>query len=294
MTSPPPRKRSKAPIIFAIIISLLLVGEAALVLMVFSSPTASESLSARLGEAQQSWQGTEDTPGYRERIGTALNDFARQQIATLWAAPKPDPTAPTFAKCITCHPDYPTRVRFNNVYMNHQLHEQEGMECQTCHTMVQHPNPTPPQEKVCAECHDQVNHKDGCDFCHFPGSLPHFYLLGYPRNEAVDCATCPFTQSKPRDLVHAGSFLGDHKAECLSCHEYRGATDYSKPACMDCHAENHPSDWLTTHGLATSVAFQGNSQCTDCHPSATWCAAQCHPYKDPTPKYPMPTEVPSP
>lgn len=297
-TSPDGKRRNTGPLILAILIVLLLAAEAAVLIAVFASPETSKSLSNKLGEMQAAWEGTEQSPGVKERTSKELNQFYDEQIKTLWSAPTPGPTEPTFAKCVSCHPNYMTDRRFNNVYMNHPLHDQQGMECADCHTMVQHPNPTSPTEKVCQECHEQVSQKNSCDYCHFPGSLPHFYLLGYPRNSAVDCSTChpkdSFKGSDPQHLVHPGEFLGGQKQECLGCHEFKTSNDYTKPACLDCHAMDHPPDWVHTHGIATGVAFEGQGECAGCHPTPNWCATQCHPYESPAPQFPMPKEVPSP
>lgn len=294
----PKKKRHVALLVMAIIIVLFMVAEGVVLLIAFTSPSGSKSISNDIAKAQRAWQGTKESPGIKQRAGDALSSFYEDQVRSLWAAPSPAPAATTFTKCAACHQDYETKIRFPDVYMNHPEHAQAGLSCATCHTNVQHPNPPAPAEAVCAKCHPQVSQAKQCDFCHPPGSLPHFYLLGYPRTQAVDCSTChpagTFPQTKAHRLVHPGVFNGSQKSICLQCHEYQHSASFGLPACLDCHSQQHPADWLNTHGSEGNITTGGYTECASCHTNSVWCAMQCHPYRSPTPKYPLPTEVPSP
>ena len=299
MTEPgtePRRRRSTGLIVLALFIIVLLIGEAALVAFVFISPNATKTLSAKVDTLRAKWEGTKDQPGIPSRISDAADSFYRNNVTTLWKIPDPEEVSTTFAKCGTCHTDYETRSRFTHVYMNHRVHAQEGMACDSCHTSVQHPNPPRPTEAVCAECHDQVNTKGQCDFCHPAGTLPHFYLLGAPREGVVNCASCHPKNTMPQlgeRLVHVGTFSGDPSNRCLQCHTKSGMdqTGTGQPTtCNTCHGQPHPSDWVKIH---PEYALQSNT-CFNCH-NATWCAERCHAvtelFRPPLNPLPSPSEV---
>ena len=293
------RSRHTGLVILILFILVILGIEAALVITAFVSPTASETLSEKVAGIREDWEGTEDEPGIPDRIGDSLGRFYRDQIVTLWSMPDPKPTSPTFAECGQCHAGFEDRARFEHVYIDHRLHAQEGMECAGCHTSVEHPRPDRPAEATCAVCHDQVNEKNGCDFCHPAGTLPHFFLLGAPRDSYTECATCHPSSTLPRlgkRLVHVGEFSGDPDDKCLQCHgkskdveTIEGAT-LEPRGCGSCHGERHPKDWMRTH---PDAALSG-IVCTQCHAS-TWCAMACHAttpmFRPPLIPLPSPSEV---
>lgn len=293
MSGPDPTRKPRRVFMLAmaIVIVFLILGEAALLITVFVSPGAQKSVSNKIQDLRTTWEGTSSDPGLKTRVGEDLSSFFNDQVKPLWQAPTPAADETTFARCISCHPDYQTKSRFTNVYMDHPVHAQEGIDCQTCHTMVQHPNPNTPSESVCQKCHDQVQAKNGCDFCHPPGTLPHFYLLGVPRDEAVNCDTChrpgTFVKEGGQQLVHSGAFTGDPNTICLKCHQQAGAYSSGSPPCANCHQAKHPSDWVATHGGVVSVS-QDFTSCQSCH-TVTWCSSRCHPNSPQgNPKIPLP------
>jgi hypothetical protein len=153
--------------------------------------------------------------------------------------------------------------------MNHPLHAQIGVACEDCHTENVHPNPPHPLEKTCAECHAEVNQKDSCSFCHPPASLPHFYLLGAPKQSVVECDVChpknTFTLGTPTPKVYFEHLNGADKGPCLSCHQ--------EAACQSCHQPPHPPDWVSTHSRTLDLA--ATAACYTCHVT-TWCSDRCH------------------
>jgi hypothetical protein len=255
-------------VVLVTVIVFLMLAEAALVVAVFVSPSAGNKLESVAASADRAWNGTEREIGLRTRTAQVAHRTYEEWITPLWKGPKPPPADPEFTQCVECHPDYARQRRFN-VYMNHPLHAEIGVACETCHPQNPHPNPPRPQEAVCADCHSEVQQQDSCGFCHPPGSLPHFYLLGAPRTAAVRCDVChptgTFETQATHPQIHEQTFDGSDKGTCLSCHP--------DSACDRCHATPHPSDWLQTHGRG--VAYSGAGTCVACHPT-DWCAARCH------------------
>lgn len=273
------RSPRRLVVLISVVVALVL-AEGALVAFVFVSPSASDRLGGVAASIQRVWDGTEDEPGIRAKVAGAFHRGYQNWIVPLWAEPQTPEGDPEFAACVECHPDYASKRRFS-VFMNHPLHAQLGVGCATCHTQNVHPNPPHPQEKACKACHDEVDRKDGCGFCHPPASLPHFYLLGAPREGMVECDTChprgSFDTRPTESLVHLGDLSGAQEGTCLSCHE--------DASCQRCHGAPHPSDWMSTHG-ENFVAASG-ATCYACH-VGTWCADRCHSVTSTNPFVPRP------
>jgi hypothetical protein len=267
-------------VIVIVVIFVLLFIEGVLMAFVFVSPSAGEKLGDVKADIIRAWSGAEGQPGVRAKVASAFHRGYQDWIVPLWAEPRTPTGDPEFTACVDCHRDYATKRRFD-VYMNHPLHAQLGIQCTTCHPQNAHPNPPHPLEKVCATCHEQVEQKDACGFCHPPASLPHFYLLGAPRGAIVECNVChpkkTFDTGANVPLVHVGTFDGVDRGACLSCHE--------DATCAQCHAPGHPSDWVATHG---QIVGQGGAvNCYACH-SSTWCSDRCHAVTDTSPLVPRP------
>jgi hypothetical protein len=246
----------------------LLLIEAGLVVFVFVSPSANERLEDVAADVQRAWAGTEDEPGFRTRAAARSQRVYDDWIAPLYRTLEVPAVDPEFTECVGCHPDYASQRRFN-VYMNHPLHAEIGLECVACHPTNPHPNPPLPREDVCAECHSEVDEKEECGYCHPPASLPHFYYLGSPKHSVVNCDVChpknSFTGQNPTPKVDLGDFSGAERETCLSCH--------AEASCAMCHTPPHPADWVATHG--PSLVLESTAQCYTCH-TATWCSDRCH------------------
>ena len=274
------RKGSRGLVVMIAVVFALLLAEGLLVAYVFISPSASDKLGGVAASVQRAWDGTEDEPGVRTKVADAFRRGYEDWIVPIWYEPQAPTGDPEFAACVECHPDYASKRRFS-VFMNHPLHAQLGVECATCHPQNVHPNPPHPQEKTCAECHDEVRQKDGCVSCHPPASLPHFYLLGAPREGIVSCDTChprgSFDAHPTDPLVRTGQLDGTDRTTCLSCHE--------DTSCQQCHAVSHPSNWLRIHGQ--NLVTGAGATCYTCH-VATWCADRCHGVTSTNPFVPKP------
>lgn len=256
----------------AIVISLVLLlvlAEGVLVATVLIWPGAATRLEGVAGSVDRAWSGTEDEPGIAARAGDALGGFYRGWIRPLWASQERPGQPAEFAGCASCHEDYAEKRRFSSVYMNHPLHAEIGVACADCHRVTAHPNPGSPEEAVCAGCHQEVDERQGCGLCHAPASLPHFAMLGAPKQGPVDCRTChprtPLPSGRAERLVEVGTFDGSQPKACASCHP--------RTACEQCHAQEHPSGWIGSHG--NDVGYTGPGACYTCHTSA-WCADRCH------------------
>jgi hypothetical protein len=124
-----------------------------------------------------------------------------------------------------------------------------------------------------------VEDQQQCQTCHPPASLPHFYLLGAPRQGVVQCEVChpsgSFQERATQPLV-SGDFTGSDDATCRACH--------ARTTCESCHQPPHPAGWLDDHGLA---AGEGDTTCYQCH-TTTWCADRCHAVTQTNPLVPRP------
>jgi hypothetical protein len=266
-------------VVIVVIFGLLLL-EGMLVAFVFVSPTGSQKLSDVVSSVSKAWNGTKDDPGFKTDVATTFHHGYQNWIVPLWSEPKTPAGNPEFTACVTCHKDYATERKFS-VYMNHPLHAQLGVSCATCHPENAHPNPPHPLEKVCATCHEQVNEKSQCSLCHPPASLPHFYLMGAPRQGVVQCDVChpknSFGGQATTPQVQLGDFSGVDRGKCLSCHQ--------EATCAGCHPSNHTADWATTHG--PTVGQDNPTVCYTCH-TTTWCADRCHSVTPTNPLVPRP------
>jgi len=280
-----PRRRRMVTVLI-VVVFVALLAETALVIGVFVSPKAATSLREVAASIDRGWNGDEHAPGLRTRAARWVGDGYRSWIEPLWSGPNAPAAGEEFPACVTCHQDYASTRRFSSVYMNHPLHAQLDVACATCHPQNTHPDPPRPVEKACATCHD-VTDRTQCATCHPPGSLPHFYLLGAPRQQAVECSVChPSTSffSKIATPKVSGTFTGKDPSFCLQCH---ASTAGKAPTCTSCHQPGHPPDWVSRHGYEAGEA--GLNDCYTCH-TGTWCGTRCHSVTstNPTGKQPLP------
>jgi len=258
-------------VVLAAFVVVVLIVEAVLVAFVFLRPGAANALRGFVASIDRAWNGTKGSPGIPERVGGAVGGVYNDWIGSMWSEPEDERQKTEFGRCVSCHPDYATKRRFESVYMNHPVHAQNRVACATCHTDTTHPNPLRVEERACVSCHTEVIEQGKCGLCHPPASLPHFSYLGAPRDGQVRCASChdPGDLDRTRDgaksRVHVGEFDGTDAGRCRACHE--------QSTCQSCHAERHPPGWSTEHGR--SVAYAGEVTCYTCH-TTTWCADRCH------------------
>ena len=150
LSDPPRRRRRRGLVVLLSVIVVVLLAEAGLVVAVFVSPSAGERLESAATSARRAWGGTEGEPGVRTRSAQAAERWFDAWIAPLWRGPEEPQAEPEFTACVDCHEDYATTRRFG-VYMNHPLHAEIGVRCETCHPTNPHPSPPRPREAVCEE-----------------------------------------------------------------------------------------------------------------------------------------------
>jgi hypothetical protein len=259
---------------------LLVVAEVALVVAVFVSPSAGDKLGTIATAADRAWNGSKASPGIEDRVSGAVHRGYRDWVQAMWEEPATPKSDTEFTRCVKCHGDYAEKRRYSAVYMNHPLHAEIGVACATCHEQNAHPDPVRPAEKTCEGCHAEVRTEGACTLCHPPASLPHFALLGAPRDRVVECSVChprgAFTSTADTPLVHVGHFDGADRQACTQCHE--------ASTCRQCHAEDHPSGWIGTHGAAVG---EDPSPCYRCH-TGDWCTTRCHAVTPTAPFVPQP------
>lgn len=274
------RRRSRRLVFLVACVLALMLAETGLVVAVFVSPTTGERMSDAVASLDRAWNGSKDSKGVRTRIADSVDRGYRSWIETLWKAPEIPRGDDEFDACLGCHKDYASARRFTNVYMNHPLHAEQGVACGTCHVQNEHPDPVRPEERTCQTCHDEVREPGKCGLCHPPASLPHFYLLGAPRDQVVECSTChpkqSFRSTADERLVPTNRFDGSQRAPCTQCHQQQ--------TCEECHATSHPPDWIAIHG---GVVAENPTPCYTCH-TGDWCTSRCHAVTSTNPFVPRP------
>ncbi|NOY56873.1 MAG: hypothetical protein GXP34_12945 [Actinobacteria bacterium] len=258
---------SRRALLVALAALILILIEGALIIAISVSPTFRDDLGITVERAAATWSGTDTSSGIPERAISWSSSLFDNWVQPLWKL-RPAPSADQdFASCLECHADYAQQRRFGDLLLNHAEHASLGVACATCHTDTLHPEPLPPPEDTCADCHD-VKDPSLCDTCHTPGSVGHFFLFGYPRPATPDCDTChlPGTIGDHHGgLVDAAPFDGSDPGACAACHK--------RATCEACHDVSHPEDWVATHGTSTVQPTQG--PCTSCH-TTRWCSDACH------------------
>ncbi|MDF1595326.1 MAG: hypothetical protein P1T08_04390 [Acidimicrobiia bacterium] len=256
-------------LIVASVISLFII-EGAIVGAVLVSPDARDGLGRFAEDVVVLWAGSDERPGLLSRFVDEADQSIDRWVLPVWQQPTAEAAVPSeFSECADCHENYWTNVRSSDLYFNHPTHAEAGLTCEACHTDLTHPNPLAPPERVCAECHTQVASESQCQYCHVPGSLPHYYDFAIPRGGYVDCGTChlpdSFHPGQDHSLILPGSFDGTDRDSCTACH--------SASTCANCHDINHPDGWNATHGA--DVDEGGANNCGTCH-TATYCSDACH------------------
>ena len=275
-SDPPRRRRRRGLVVLLSVIVVVLLAEAGLVVAVFVPPSAGERLESAATSARRAWGGTEGEPGVRTRSAQAAERwFDAWIVAPPGVGRRSRRPSPEFTACVDCHEDYATTRRFG-VYMNHPLHAEIGVRCETCHPTNPHPSPAASARGGVRGGHAEVRQEDQCSYCHPPGSLPHFYQLGAPRDASVRCDVChpkdAFDAAATEPLIDVGAFGGQDA----------GASLLPRRTCESCHDNGHPVGWATTHG-----AYALGADCSTCH-TVTWCADRRHAVTSVNPLQPKP------
>ena len=248
-------------------IVVVILAEGALLAAVVLDSDAERRARKAGSDLAEAWMGNDESEGILATYGDAADDFIDRWVRPLWSAPEPHQADQAFSGCLACHVGYTEKRKFDDLYFNHPVHQESGLGCMDCHTNTAHPSPPPPEMETCAECHTEVTTPGECQLCHAPGTLSHFERLGVGSNDFENCGACHLPGSLERtdnqSLPSHPTFNGVDSDVCLACH----ATDW----CARCHEDEHPDDWVGTHGQ--SVLDTGGN-CFDCHTGAL--CGPCH------------------
>lgn len=165
-------------------------------------------------------------------------------------------------ECSDCHkqPDSPVILPRVTEYLsksNHKIHSEKDIACLKCHTGIDAKESVTsgmhlPDMDNCMTCHKTPEEMDGCYLCH-------------TENEDLK----PSDHSMAWSKAH-GMFSETESQNCKSCH--------TEAYCIECHqgqnlfGENHPPDFISTHGMSYMVR---ESDCASCHNGKDYCI-ECH------------------
>lgn len=152
------------------------------------------------------------------------------------------------------------------VYVNHDLHASEGMECSDCHDMYA-------GERMSLADHDT------CTICH---EIPEDSLLDaskYVQDVSCDmCHTRDDFSVVPTNQLITDEIIFDHELHTtaeVSCAECHGEPDYPMhtntslmTACMDCHEQTEHRFAGVAQSSVDASSYQAND-CTVCHRELT-------------------------
>ncbi|MCE8422433.1 MAG: cytochrome c3 family protein [Candidatus Methanoperedens sp.] len=138
--------------------------------------------------------------------------------------------------CPSCHGP-PKEMNKNYTNFNHTTHLQRGSDCMTCHINIStNANDIVPKNK-CYSCHNIKERVDKYDDFKF---------------------------------VHT-NHVTNNKIACYQCHSnVKHEPKIKENLCANCHGQEHPKDWLTTHKKEVMIG----KVCSDCH--QTKFCIDCH------------------
>jgi len=215
----------------------------------------------------------------------------------------------TMGQCVACHPDLDSFIP-GRVIFAHATHLRNAFACKDCHRAFPHGPDTVsrPAMPACYQCHGLTHARRGlvatekCADCH-PKDFalrPADHTTQFVRKthkaaanrSAEQCAMChtpafctachqgrPATEGGParQKVVPAGHRLQTFRAQhgkdflaqrgaCGSCHD--------SASCERCHTTPmpHPTDWTSSHPLATDLDA---ADCKVCHVKRQTCQ-ECH------------------
>ncbi|MDP3278105.1 MAG: cytochrome c3 family protein [Deltaproteobacteria bacterium] len=195
---------------------------------------------------------------------------------------QPQRVATPSARCESCHTVstvagathvQPTEIPTARLRFSHQIHTQNGVRCEDCHSAVRGNTLATrldlPSMQQCVSCHQSRGLRDQCATCHL--TAPDGVLL----TQFAEGFLAP--PPSMGALHHDADFWFTHRQtaaingqQCLTCHRER--------ECVDCHdgrmrdRRNHPNDYLTLHATEARMA---SDRCTSCHRAQSFCE-QCH------------------
>ena len=184
------------------------------------------------------------------------------------AEAEPAPPKIDFKGCISdeCHLGLFERKAFNNIYVDHRIHQVESVECYDCHKDNEHPKPKRVDQETCIVCHEEREAATNCGTCHTPGSILSNEVIYHTTIE--EFLTGRISSSiVPKGFEHP---VGEIRNICKNCHDV-------PQFCDRCHNMFHKAipTWLSTHGKRVISGELSMPLCWNCH-NANWCATTCH------------------
>jgi len=164
--------------------------------------------------------------------------------------------------CESCHlkgedPIELPRVENYSKKFNHQLHAENNISCEKCHSQIAEKEEVNsgmhlPLMNDCMTCHETPNEINGCYTCHdqTENLIPEDHKI--------------VSWNKEHGLY------SESENTCQSCH--------TESYCIDCHqgentmSQSHPADFIITHGMSFLVR---ETDCETCHESRDYCI-ECH------------------
>lgn len=200
----------------------------------------------------------------------------------------------------------------DNIIFPHQFHiEDVELECSMCHSGIEQSTSLEvrflPEMETCTECHEI---EDDCSLCHTNPEEPLPTADSYPASGMEFSHSFHLTKKKDCSACHGYIYEDDGSGlpkswkenDCRECHihshpeshtldwtklhgaEVNIATKsncglcHTETSCDQCHQlqefepENHPSDYLMTHGFDFR---SGITDCSTCH-DLTYDCRSCH------------------
>lgn len=189
-----------------------------------------------------------------------------------------------FKKCLSCHEheNLFDRTAIDTIFIDHKVHDDEGIGCDRCHANTSHDPPAVPSEQTCLDCHEDQKGRDGfsfavakedqaaeCTFCHAPGSIIEVVPKEYISHFLDQRSAHTKALGTPHAYTDPSKTDPEKLGVCFNCH---------RPSfCNACHLVFHNTipEWIPNHGPSILRGVYSTRGCWQCH-SANWCATKCH------------------
>ena len=202
---------------------------------------------------------------------------------------------PMVTRVAAAQPAAPVARIIGGPRLDHAKHGELGLECADCHEPDDAGNPGRPSIDTCMDCHEDMEEEEEVPEEKRIGTV-YFTPDGKPRWQKavmsyggdvkfahaphltanVSCDVCHDMSSTRRQAMRPKT-----KAECMQCHQERGASN----ACQTCHMRirhdvapaDHATGWEGRHGATLRVAQANGTQpnCHYCHADSSFCN-DCH------------------
>ncbi len=160
---------------------------------------------------------------------------------------------------------------------SHELHLDEGAECDTCHSVGNDHRAPQLNPEACIDCHDEAMAYD------FPAKARRLGAAFDHRLHGGEMACTGCHAGIPSDAITAGEPMAE-QTDCTGCHGDR-QVKLSPRKCEACHEPNarlvqpadHKQAWTRRHGSEARwrVFDEHGRDCEQCHDGSATCNS-CH------------------